>query len=86
MTANVKAGTTYYIYFVSGGQTIKSITMTPGASVNALDAEFDDATAVESINANENVQKANSGKKVFVNGKLVILKDGKMFNMAGQEL
>ena len=85
MTANVKAGTTYYIYFVSGGQTIKSITMTPGATANALDLDFDEATAVESINANVNAN-ANSGKKVFVNGKLVIMKDGKMFNMAGQEL
>jgi hypothetical protein len=84
MTANVTAGKTYYIYFVSGGQTIKSITMTPGASANSLDIDFEEnATAIENVNANANLNQ-NSGKKVFVNGKLVIIKDGKQFNAAGQ--
>ena len=86
MTANVKAGTTYYIYFVKGGQTIKSVTMTPGASANSLDIDFEEnATAIENVNANDNLNQ-NSGKKVFVNGKLVIIKDGKQYNMAGQEM
>ena len=86
MTANVTAGKTYYIYFVSGGQTIKSITMTPGASANSLDIDFEEnATAIENVNANANLNQ-NSGKKVFVNGKLVIIKDGKQYNMAGQEM
>jgi hypothetical protein len=88
MTANVKAGTTYYIYFVKGGQTIKSVTMTPGASVNALDADFGDATAIENVNANDNlnVPVQQTSKKVFVNGKLVIISGGKTFSLAGQEM
>ncbi|MBO5613323.1 MAG: chitobiase/beta-hexosaminidase C-terminal domain-containing protein [Prevotella sp.] len=86
MTANVQAGKTYYIYFVSGGQTIKSITMTPGASANSLDIDFEEnATAIENVNANDNLNHSLS-KKVFVNGKLVIIKDGKQYNMAGQEM
>ena len=85
MTCNVTAGTTYYIYFVSGGQTIKSVTMTPGASVNAFDADFGEATAVENVNANDNLN-TQSSKKIFLNGKLVIVKDGKTFNMAGQQM
>ena len=88
MTANVKAGTTYYIYFVKGGQTIKSVTMTPGASVNALDADFGSETAIENVNANDNlnVPVQQTSKKVFVNGKLVIISGGKTFSLAGQEL
>ena len=86
MTANVKAGTTYYIYLVSGGQTIKSITMTPGASVNALDADFAEATAIEAVPVSEPVSVQATSKKVFINGKLVIIRDGKQFNLAGQEL
>ena len=85
MTCNVTAGTTYYIYFVSGGQTIKSITMTPGASVNALDLDFDEATAIDAVGETSNL-KTQSFKKVFVGGKLVIFKDGKKFNAAGQEM
>ena len=85
MTCNVTAGTTYYIYFVSGGQTIKSITMTPGASVNALDIDLDEATAIDNVNANDNANQ-NAGKKVFIGGKLIIIKDGKQYNAAGQEL
>ena len=88
MTANVKAGTTYYIYFVKGGQTIKSVTMTPGASVNALDADFGSETAIENVNANDNlnVPVQQTSKKVFVNGKLVIISGGKTFSLAGQEM
>ena len=88
MTANVKAGTTYYIYFVKGGQTIKSVTMTPGASVNALDADFGDATAIEAVP----VLRQGSGEqssepvKVLKNGKLVIISGGKTFSLAGQEM
>ena len=85
MTCNVTAGTTYYIYFVSGGQTIKSITMTPGATANALDLDFDDATAIDAVGETSNL-KTQSFKKVFVGGKLVIFKDGKKFNAAGQEM
>ena len=85
MTANVKAGTTYYIYFVKGGQTIKSVTMTPGASVNALDADFGDATAIENVNANDNLN-VPVPVKVLKNGKLVIISGGKTFSLAGQEM
>ena len=88
MTANVKAGQTYYIYFVKGGQTIKSVTMTPGASVNALDADCGSETAIENVNANDNlnVPVQQTSKKVFVNGKLVIISGGKTFSLAGQEM
>ena len=87
MTANVKAGTTYYIYFVKGGQTIKSVTMTPGASVNALDADFGDATAIENVNANDNLNlNVPVPVKVLKNGKLVIISGGKTFSLAGQEM
>ena len=86
MTANVKAGTTYYIYFVKGGQTIKSVTMTPGASVNALDVDFGDATAIEEVPVSVNVPVQQTSKKVFVNGKLVIISGGKTFSLAGQEM
>ena len=85
MTANVKAGTTYYIYFVKGGQTIKSVTMTPGASVNALDTDFGDATAIENVNANDNLN-VPVPVKVLKNGKLVIISGGKTFSLAGQEM
>ena len=85
MTANVKAGTTYYIYFVKGGQTIKSVTMTPGASGNALDADFGDATAIENVNANDNLN-VPVPVKVLKNGKLVIISGGKTFSLAGQEM
>ena len=87
MTANVKAGTTYYIYFVKGGQTIKSVTMTPGASVNAIDADFGDATAIENVNANDNLNlNVPVPVKVLKNGKLVIISGGKTFSLAGQEM
>jgi len=90
MTANVTAGTTYYIYFVSGGQTIKSITMTPGATASALDLDFNEATAIDAVPVNDSArngkQSTVNAKKMFVNGKLVIVKDGKTYNMAGQEL
>lgn len=89
MTANVTAGTTYYIYFVSGGQTIKSITMTPGATASALDLDFNEATAINAVPVNDSArngkQSTVNAKKMFVNGKLVIVKDGKTYNMAGQE-
>lgn len=90
MTANVVAGKTYYIYFVSGGQTIKSITMTPGATASALDLDFNEATAIDAVPVNDSArndkQSTVNAKKMFVNGKLVIVKDGKTYNMAGQEL
>ncbi len=89
MTANVKAGTTYYIYFVKGGQTIKSVTMTPGASANSLDIDFEEnATAIENVNVNDNlnVPVQQTSKKVFVNGKLVIVKDGKQYSLSGQQM
>ena len=90
MTANVVAGKTYYIYFVSGGQTIKSITMTPGATASALDLDFNEgATAIDAVPVNDSArngkQSTVNAKKMFVNGKLVIVKDGKTYNMAGQE-
>ena len=90
MTANVVAGKTYYIYFVSGGQTIKSITMTPGATASALDLDFNEATAIDAVPVNDSARNSKqstvNAKKMFVNGKLVIVKDGKTYNMAGQEL
>ena len=85
MTCNVTAGTTYYIYFVSGGQTIKSITMTPGATANALDLDFDEATAINAVGETSNL-KPQTSKKMFIGGKLVIFKDGKKFSVAGQEM
>ena len=54
-------------------------------SSSSLDAEFGDATAVEAVQE-LNESKVEEGKKVFVNGKLVILKAGKTFNLAGQEM
>ena len=85
MTANVTAGTTYYIYFVSGGQTIKSITMTPGATANSLsDLEFE-ATAINAVEAPAQ-GKQSAGKKCFIGGKLVIIKDGKTYSLSGQQI
>ena len=86
MTANVKAGTTYYIYFVKGGQTIKSVTMTPGASANSLDIDFGEETAIEEVQEFKSSRVQETSKKVFVNGKLVIINGGKQYNMAGQEM
>jgi hypothetical protein len=54
-------------------------------SSNSLDVDFGDATAVEAVQE-LNESKVEEGKKVFVNGNLVILKDGKTFNLAGQEM
>lgn len=43
----------------------------------------DDATAIENVNANVN-SNINKVQKAVINGKLVITKDGKQFNAAGQ--
>ena len=54
-------------------------------SSNSFEADFDDATAVETIGEASDFD-ASEGKKLFLNGKLVISKGGKFFNLAGQEL
>ena len=80
----------------SGTFTSGTMTITKGDSMNlyaiefsnsssSLDADFGDATAVEAVQE-LNESKVEEGKKVFVNGKLVILKAGKTFNLAGQEM
>ena len=83
VSASVTSGTTYYAYFVSGGQTITKLVFTPSSSSSSLDLDFDDATAINNVNANLNV---NTSKKILVNGKLVIVKDGKQYSVAGQEM
>ncbi len=85
VSASVSSGTTYYAYFVSGGQTITKIVFTPSSSSNALELDMNEATAIDNVNANDNLN-VNSSKKMLINGKLVIIKDGKLYNMAGQEM
>ena len=46
---------------------------------------MNEATAIDNVNANDNLN-VNSSKKMLINGKLVIVKDGKLYNMAGQEM
>jgi hypothetical protein len=53
-------------------------------SSNSLDFGFEDATAVESVQE-ANGSNVEDGKKVFVGGKLVIVKNGRTYNLAGQE-
>lgn len=78
----------------SGSFTSGTLTITKGDSMNlyaiefsnanALDIDFaEDATAIENVNADVD---ADADVKVIVNGKLVIKKGGKLFNLAGQEL
>ena len=51
VSVSVSAGTTYYAYFVSGGQTITKIVFTPTSSAKA--ASFDDeATGIETVDQN----------------------------------
>ena len=54
-------------------------------SSNSLDADFGSETAIEEVQE-FNSLKVEEGKKVLLNGNLVILKDGKTFNLAGQEM
>jgi ribosomal protein L6P/L9E len=80
----------------SGTFTSGTMTITKGDSMNlyaieisnssnSLDADFGDETAIETVQAEENINPQSS-KKVLVNGQFIILKDGKTFTLAGQEM
>lgn len=80
----------------SGTFTSGTMTITKGDSMNlyaiefsnssnSLDAAFGSETAIEEVQE-FNSLKVEEGKKVLLNGNLVILKDGKTFNLAGQEM
>lgn len=80
----------------SGTFTSGTMTITKGDSMNlyaiefsnssnSLDADCGSETAVEEVQE-FNSLKVEEGKKVLLNGNLVILKDGKTFNLAGQEM
>lgn len=56
-------------------------TVASGAKFVAL--SFDDVTGIDNI---QNVQKVSSVGKFVENGRLVIKKNGKMFNVSGQEV
>ena len=80
----------------SGTFTSGTMTITKGDSMNlyaiefsnssnSLDADCGSETAIEEVQE-FNSLKVEEGKKVLLNGNLVILKDGKTFNLAGQEM
>jgi hypothetical protein len=80
----------------SGTFTSGTMTITKGDSMNlyaiefsnssnSLDPDFGSETAIEEVQE-FNSLKVEEGKKVLLNGNLVILKDGKTFNLAGQEM
>ena len=80
----------------SGTFTSGTMTITKGDSMNlyaiefsnssnSLDVDFGSETAIEEVQE-FNSLKVEEGKKVLLNGNLVILKDGKTFNLAGQEM
>jgi hypothetical protein len=80
----------------SGTFTSGTMTITKGDSMNlyaieisnssnSLDADFGDETAIETVQAEENINPQSS-KKVLVNGQFIIIKDGKAFTLAGQEM
>ena len=53
------------------------------SSSNSLSLDFDDATAISTVDAEA---VAKEGKKIVKDGKLVISKGGKFFDIAGKEL
>jgi hypothetical protein len=78
----------------SGGFTSGTLTITKGDSMNlyaieissssnSLSLDFDDATAISTVDAEA---VAKEGKKIVKDGKLVISKGGKFFDIAGKEL
>ena len=80
----------------SGTFTSGTMTITKGDSMNlyaiefsnssnSFDTDFGSETAIEEVQE-FNSLKVDEGKKVLLNGNLVILKDGKTFNLAGQEM
>lgn len=42
-------GTTYYMYFVSGGQTITKVVFTPANGAKEMDADFAEATGIDEV-------------------------------------
>jgi hypothetical protein len=70
---------------ITKGDSINLFGIEISGSGNALDLDFaEEATAINGVSADDAVQQG--GKKVLVDGKLIIVKDGKTFNMAGQEM
>ena len=66
VSASVTSGTTYYAYFVSGGQTITKLVFTPSSSSNSLELDMDEeATGVSTLNE---APRANSGIIYSIDG------------------
>ena len=77
-TSALVGKTTFYVSRATSSNTyIQTIT------VMRPDNDDDNPTAIETVNANVN-SNINKVQKAVINGKLVIIKDGKQYNAAGQ--